>query len=127
MNTHIGLRIRIDLIKYTAIKKGTKEYSDWVKNKEGYLAKALKKAGVPDNSSACGPGTNMDVCPSDTTPGIDSFYIGYPSNEQLIPLPTEVIPTGRQVLSANGINTHRPTPVKSVYLNYIQLINSDLV
>ena len=58
------------------VKKGTKEYSDWVKNKDGYLAKALKKAGVPDNSNACGPGTNMDVCPSDTTPGFDSFYIG---------------------------------------------------
>ena len=127
MNTHIGLRIRIDAIKYTSIKKGTKEYRDWVKDKDGYLAKALAKAGVPDKGRACGPGTDMETCASETTPGFDSYYIGYPSHEQLIPLPTEVITTGKMVLSADGINTHRPTPIKALYLNYIQLINSDLV
>lgn len=127
MNTHVGLRVRIDVIKYTCIKKGTQEYKDWVKDKDGYLAKALAKAGVLDNESACGPGTNMETCASETTPGFNSFFIGYPSHEQLIPLPTEVITTGKMVLSADGINTHRPTPIKALYLNYIQLINSDLV
>ena len=126
IKTHTGLRVRIDVIKYTAIRKGTPAYREWMKDKEGPLAKALAMVRKCDEGGDKSKEA-LKSCASVTTPGFDSFYIGYPAHEQLIPLPTEVITTGRVVLSGEGIHTNAPTPIKKLHLNYIHLINSDNV
>jgi len=42
----------------------------------------------------------------ETTPEFPTYPIGYPSNEQLIPLPSQVIITEKMVLDMDGISFH---------------------
>ena len=55
------------------------------------------------------------------------FKIGFPSKNQYIPLPTEVITTSLEVLNTDGINFHRPPATKTLYINFIKIQNSTLV
>lgn len=79
--------------------------------------------------------TNPITCAAVTTPGMtasgveNTFEIGYPQPEQLIPLPTEVITTsgGPDVLSAKGINIHTIPEIKSLYINTIKIYNTNAV
>lgn len=75
------------------------------------------------------------TCTSVTTPGMrasgvdNSFEIGYPQPEQLLPLPTEVISTGVPggVLSSKGINIHKIAPVRKLYINEVKIFNTNAV
>jgi hypothetical protein len=75
------------------------------------------------------------TCTSLTTPGMsasgveNTFVIGYPQPEQLIPLPTEVITTGGgpDLLSVKGINIHKIPPIRSIYINTVKIFNTNAV
>lgn len=69
------------------------------------------------------------TCTSVTTPGMDTFEIGYPQPEQLIPLPTEVISTGAapDLLSTKGINIKKISPIKYLYINEAKIYNTNAV
>ncbi len=69
------------------------------------------------------------TCTSVTTPGMDSFEIGYPQPEQLVPLPTEVISTGAggELLSTKGINIKRIEPIRYLYINEVKIYNTNAV
>lgn len=75
------------------------------------------------------------TCTSVTTPGMkasgieNTFEIGYPQPEQLLPLPTEVISTGGgpDLLSAKGINIHKIPPIKKIYINEVRIYNTNAV
>ena len=56
-----------------------------------------------------------------------SFKFGFPSKNQYIPLPTEVITTSLEVLNSNGVKYHRPPTTKTLYINSIKVKNSTLV
>jgi hypothetical protein len=66
------------------------------------------------------------TCAQVTTPAFPETNIGYPSFEQMIPLPTQVIVTGKDVLSDKGINTKTPENIFGLYLNSARVLNSDL-
>jgi hypothetical protein len=70
---------------------------------------------------------NILTCAKETTPEFPTYPIGIPSNDQLIPLPTEVSITSKQVYSVRGINVLRPREVKELYINHIGIFNSELV
>ena len=55
------------------------------------------------------------------------YKIGFPSKNQYIPLPTEVITTSCEVLDAKGVNFHVPPITKTLYINSIKVYNSTLV
>ena len=115
MMTNISIRVKVDVIKYGNDRdmEIERKGGDWTKWADGISGKS-----VPDKPT----------CAKLTNPGFpDSSYMGYPAHEQMIPLPSEVVPTGNFVMSADGINTHTPTRIKKLYLNYIYLTNSDLV
>ena len=67
------------------------------------------------------------TCAQKTTPSIPYYYIGYPCKNQLIPLPSQVIVTGLDVLSQKGIKYPVPCPYERIWLNYAEIINSNLV
>ena len=68
------------------------------------------------------------TCAEVTTPGQDTYEIGYPKPEQFIPLPTEVISTpGWLPLSRRGVNIAYIAPIKSLYINELKIYNSNLV
>jgi len=75
------------------------------------------------------------TCTSVTTPGMsasgveNTFEIGYPQPEQLIPLPSEVITTGGgpDLLSVKGINIHKIPPIKSIHINTVKIYNTNAV
>ena len=62
-----------------------------------------------------------------TTPEFPTYHVGIPSQDQLIPLPTEVVPTGDQVLNNNGIDFPIPCPYERIWVNWIEVVNSSLV
>ena len=65
---------------------------------------------------------------SDTPGLIFPYYnIGIPSKEQLIPTPMNVIPTGNEVLSTDGIDYPIPSPIEYIYVNSIGIENSTLI
>lgn len=66
-------------------------------------------------------------CNDLTNPGFKSYFGGYPAVEQLIPLPSEVIPTANTVLSLKGINLNNSEPIEYLYLNHIRTFNSNLI
>ena len=55
------------------------------------------------------------------------YLIGFPSENQLIPLPLDVIPTQNKGLTYNSVNENNPLPVKYFYLNQIEIQNSTLI
>ena len=50
---------------------------------------------------------------------------GIPSEDQLVPLPTDVIVTERTMLSKNTINEIRPDEIKNIHINYVTILNCD--
>jgi hypothetical protein len=69
------------------------------------------------------------TCASVTTPGMDTYEIGYPQPEQLLPLPTEVISTSGapDLLSVRGINIKKIDPIKYLYINEVKIYNTNSV
>ena len=67
------------------------------------------------------------TCAQKTTPSIPYYYIGYPCQNQLIPLPSQVIVTGRDVLSEKGTKYPVPCPYEKIWVNYAEIVNSSLV
>ena len=68
------------------------------------------------------------TCASITTPEVNTFEIGFPQPEQLLPLPTQTVNTGfPDLLSAEGINIKKIAPIKSIYINEIKIYNTDAV
>lgn len=66
------------------------------------------------------------TCAACTTPEFPTYDIGYPAMNQLIPLPTQVIVTGMDVLSDKGINYPTPNPYEKIWLNSVEIVNSNL-
>ena len=63
-----------------------------------------------------------------TSPYIFPHYnIGIPNLDQMIPLPEEVITTGNLVIGTSTISPNNPVPIKYLYLNGIEIKNSDLI
>lgn len=56
----------------------------------------------------------------------EDFNIGIPSKDQMIPLPLDVVPTGKNKLS-NRTNKNNPLKTKFFYLNQIKIQNSTLI
>ena len=67
------------------------------------------------------------TCTQLTNAPFKNYPIGLPQKNQLIPLPTEVITTSCEVLSAKGVDFHVPPITKSLYINSIMIDNSTLV
>lgn len=55
------------------------------------------------------------------------YLIGFPSADQLIPLPLSVIPTQNKGLNEGGINKNDALPAEYYYLNQINIQNSTLI
>lgn len=63
-----------------------------------------------------------------TTPEFPSYFIGYPvPTNQWIPMPSEVIPTGLDILSEKGKLYKQVERYKYLYIEKIDIFNSDLV
>lgn len=73
------------------------------------------------------PQSSAVTCSQVTTPGQETYEIGYPKPDQLFPLPTEVITTGLDVLGFKGVTPDQVMPIKYLYLNCIRVYNSNLV
>tara|TARA_B110000483_G_C18091565_1_gene502185 strand:- start:90 stop:1133 length:1044 start_codon:yes stop_codon:yes gene_type:complete len=55
------------------------------------------------------------------------YDIGMPSLDQMIPLPTEVIPTGNEVLGTKSVNPIKANKINKLHINYATIENSTLV
>lgn len=63
-----------------------------------------------------------------TTPEFPSYFIGYPvPTNQWIPMPSEVIPTGLDVISQKGKLYKQVEKYKYLYIESVDIFNSDLV
>jgi len=58
---------------------------------------------------------------------ISGMKIGIPSNDQLIPLPHEVLVQERGIISTENVNPVKPDEFSSLYLNNIKILNSNLI
>ncbi len=96
------LRLKIDVIKYVA------------------EADVQSRNNKEANSQ-------IQTCAQATRPAFPTYPIGYPQTRQAIPLPSQVIPTGNQVIGLLGINIRDPLPIKSLHLNMIRIYNSNLI
>jgi hypothetical protein len=68
----------------------------------------------------------IETCAEYTTFPFPKYFIGYPTLDQMIPLPTQIISTGSGlVLSQGGKNSDYPL-FKAIYLNQVWMENSDL-
>jgi hypothetical protein len=67
----------------------------------------------------------VPTCAAYTSFPFPRYFMGYPALEQMIPLPTQVIVTSREVLSQGGKDADWPR-FKSLYLNRVWMENSDL-
>lgn len=56
-----------------------------------------------------------------------TYFIGYPCEDQLIPTPDEVIPSGNISNYPKGVCTNDPLPIKYLYVNRVEIWNSTLV
>jgi hypothetical protein len=70
---------------------------------------------------------NILTCAQETTPEFPTYPVGIPSEDQLIPLATEVSITSKQVYSLSGINVLKPQEVRELFINHVGIFNSDLV
>lgn len=67
------------------------------------------------------------TCSDITTPPFKKYRIGTPSNDQLIPLPSDVIVTERSISSTDSINKIEIDRVTGLQINYISVLNCDNV
>jgi hypothetical protein len=61
-----------------------------------------------------------------TTPEHPKYFLGYPNTNQYIPLPFNVIITGNQVISAQGVSYPVPMKFHELVVNTIEVFNSNL-
>lgn len=97
--THYGLRLKMDVVKF-AIQ------------------------GETSNDGKDGLGTVGNRDGVFTAPAFHRYYPGYPTLEQMIPLPTDVIPTGRMVIGGCGKETIIPVPFRYLHINSVVIENS---
>lgn len=102
--THYGLRLKMDIVKFVIQNNSTGERTG-------------EKTG---NTSDSGDSN----CTTLTSPAFRRYYGGYPTIEQMIPLPTHVIPTANLVLSDYGKETIVPIQSRYIHLNSIVIENS---
>ena len=69
----------------------------------------------------------LKTCAEETTPEFPRYVIGIPSNDQLIPLPTEVITTGNEVENFKGLDFKVPCEYERLWINWVEIFNSSLV
>ena len=55
------------------------------------------------------------------------YPIGIPSPDQLVPLATEVIPTGNEVLGTKTVNPIMKHQINKMHINYVTIYNSTMV
>lgn len=55
------------------------------------------------------------------------YPVGIPSEDQLVPLPTEVIPTGNEVLGTKTKNPVTRHQINKLHINYVTIYNSTMV
>ena len=67
----------------------------------------------------------IKTCAEYTTFPFPKYFIGYPSLDQMIPLPSQVITTGNEVLSQAGKTANYPN-FKELHFNKAWMENSDL-
>lgn len=65
------------------------------------------------------------TCAEYTSFPFPRYPLGYPTLDQIAPLPTEVIPTANMVLSRKGVDCNYPD-FKELHLNKVWMENSDL-
>ena len=71
-------------------------------------------------------GSNVLSCAEYTTFPFPKYFVGYPTMDQMIPLPTQVISTGSGLVLSNGGTTANYPDFKNLYLNKVWTENSDL-
>ncbi len=69
----------------------------------------------------------LQTCAKMTTPEFPTYPIGIPSDDQLIPLPTEVVTTGKNVENYNGVDFPVPCGFEKLWINWVEIVNSNLV
>ena len=57
----------------------------------------------------------------------ENYNIGFPSKDQLIPLPTEIVDSGNFATGEKTVSPNDPLEIKSLYLNQIEIRNSTLI
>ena len=90
------------------------------------IAELPKNAGIGKYNCRHIADKKLKTCAAETTPDFPRYYIGYPANNQLIPLPTEVIVTEKSILNFKGINYPTPCPFEKIWINWIEIVNSNL-
>tara|TARA_B100000780_G_C21115333_1_gene451169 strand:+ start:1193 stop:2230 length:1038 start_codon:yes stop_codon:yes gene_type:complete len=70
---------------------------------------------------------NVTTVTDSTNYPFKHYDIGMPSLDQMIPLPTEVIPTGNEVLGNKSINPIKANKINKLHINYATIENSTLV
>ena len=68
----------------------------------------------------------LETCAAMTTPEFPKYVIGIPSNDQLIPLPTEVVVSGKDIENYNGVDFPVPCGFEKIWINWVEIINSTL-
>lgn len=58
---------------------------------------------------------------------LPTYSLNYPEQDQIIPLPMDVITTASEVLSHNGVNVRESQTFSMLYVNEVKIINSNLV
>lgn len=58
---------------------------------------------------------------------LPSYSLNYPENDQIIPLPMDVITTANEVLSNRGVNVYESKSFSMLYVNDVKILNSNLV
>jgi len=69
----------------------------------------------------------LETCAAMTTPEFPKYPIGIPSDDQLIPLPTEVIVSGKDIENHNGVDFPVPCSFEKLWINWVEIVNSSLV
>ena len=85
----------------------------------------LKLIEIPKATPEFKP--TKETCAKYTTPEFPTYFIGYPTKNQMIPLPSQVIITEKMVLSEDGTNYPVPCPYEKLIVDTIEIVNSNLV
>jgi len=111
--THYGLRLKLDVVKFV------------VQNRSGggrVGGGHVGRGSIGEEGDGFGVVGNRDVV--FTAPAFRRYYPGYPTLEQMIPLPMDVIPTGNIVIGGCGKETIVPVPFRYLHINSIVIENS---
>lgn len=100
----------------------------FVYDRDGWVALRLllEIAEIP---KVLPPKGKLMTCAEYTTPEFPTYFIGYPAKNQFIPLPSQVVVSGRQVLNIGeegGVDYPMPVPFERAWINSVEIINSNL-